>query len=114
MPATPLKPAIRICLEIRGLGHVPALKNSMYSIVNKENRDWKRRCVQLIVSQLLSAMQTGGCATPMPPSLPSLIASLPPDDNWKVLRGGVHLLPIKVRPGEEGADILIEPLPPAS
>lgn len=98
-----------VTLNVRGLNHIPALKNSMYAIVDKENREWKRRCVQLFVSQLLSSIPTSERATLTPLSLRCLIASLPHDDNWKVIRE-ITLTCEKVTKGDEGATIVIEPL----
>lgn len=96
-------------LSLRGLGHVPSLKNSFHSIIKPENREWKRRAVKSLESQLLSALPTGASATVMQHSLRSLIASLPPDDNWKVI-SEIRITAQKVAPGEEGADITITPL----
>ena len=88
------------------MGHIPAIKNSMFSIVQKENREWKRRCVKLFVSQLRSVLQTYEPVTQMQLSAPSLIASLPPDDNWKVIPE-IIVKSQKVQPGDEGASIEI-------
>lgn len=105
-----LKPAIPPCgpikLQVRGLGHIPALKNSFHAIVNPENREWKRRCVKLFEYQLVSGIATTGCETPTLPSPRSLIALLPSDDRWQVIPE-ITIQSIKVPPGEEGADITI-------
>lgn len=103
-------PAKALSLKIRGLGHVPAIKNSMFSIVKKENREWKRQCVRSIVSQLLSECPISGDVTLMQDFLRSRIASLPPDDNWKII-SSVALEVILCQKGDEGADIEIIRLP---
>lgn len=94
-------------LVVKGLGHIPAIKNSMFSIVKKENREWKRRCVQNFLSQLISSLPTTESGTVTPLALQSLIASLPPDDNWQVIPS-IRIEAQKVEPGEEGATIVIE------
>lgn len=96
----------QIRLVVRGLGHVPAIKNSMFSIVDPKNREWKRRCVQSFVSQLLSSIPTSEQETPMPHFLRCLIASLPHDDNWKVV-SEIQIQCQEVPPGDEGAEITI-------
>jgi len=106
---TPAPVRLPVTLTVRGLGHIPALKNSFYRIVDNETRDWKRRAIKSFVFQLLSGTATTGCATPTPLCPQSLIASLPPDDRWQNIPD-IHLTSIKVKPGEEGADITIEPL----
>lgn len=104
------KPPAIVRLSLIGLGHVPAIKNSMFAIVNKENREWKRRAVKLFVSQLLSSIPTSEHGTVTPQSLQSLMQLLPPDDNWKCIPE-THVYCRKVSPGEEGADITIELIP---
>lgn len=97
----------RVTLNIKGLGHVPSIKNSMFSIVDKKNRDWKRRAVNLFVSQLFSSLPTGASGTVTPQSLQSLIASLPHDDCWEAIPE-TYVFCRKVGKGEEGATIIIE------
>jgi hypothetical protein len=96
-----------LVLEVRGLGHVPSLKNSMFAIVKKENREWKRRCVHAFALQLSSSFRINGAATPITPSPRSLIAWLPRDDTWKDIPE-YSVKSILVPPGEEGAEIKIE------
>lgn len=97
-----------VLLKVAGLGHIPALKNSMFSIVDKEKREWKRRCVQSFVSQLLSAMPTGAPETWTPDSQPFWTALLKQsakfDDNWKVIRE-IGMSGHECAPGEEGAEL---------
>lgn len=106
-------PTIR--LNVNGLGHVPSMKNSkMWTgrklITKPERQEWMQKCTQSIALQLLSESQTGGVAMLMVQPLRSLIASsLPLDDS-------IHWIPelrvsvVFVEPGEEGAEIVIEPL----
>ena len=96
-----------VVLVISGLGHIPAIKNSMFAIVKKENREWKRRCVESFKSQLFSGLPMTERAIPTPHSLRSLIALLPADDNWKCIPV-IHIQCIKVKSGEEGAQITIQ------
>jgi hypothetical protein len=96
-------------LSILGLGHVPSIKNGMFKIVEPKNREWKRKCVARLVSQLLSGLPTNERGIPTPQSLQSLIASLPVDDNWKSIPE-THIRCAKCEPGQEGAEILICPL----
>ena len=97
-------------LEVKNLGHVPALKNSMYAIVDPKHRDWKRRCVASFVSQLISACQTTGGETLTTQRVLSLTQSLPPDDAWQHIPV-IILTAKKVKRGEEGAEILIDVMP---
>lgn len=78
----------------------------MYAIVKKGKREWKKRCVINFISQLLSNIPTNERATLTPPFLRSLIASLPRDDNWKIIPV-ITVTAVKVPKGEEGAEILI-------
>lgn len=94
-------------LEVKGLGHIPALKNSMYAIVDKEKRLWKKKCVQLFASQLFSALKTTESGILTPQFLRSLIHSLPYDDSWKDIPE-LHVTCQKVPKGQAGALITIE------
>ena len=86
---------------------MPAMKNGMYSVVDKRHRAWKRQCIAVIVSQLRSILATDGTGTSTTPSLPSLIASLPPDDNWRVIPE-IHATAQGCPHDEAGADIIID------
>lgn len=99
-----------VTLNVRGLGHVPSIKNSMFAIVDKKNREWKRRCVSLFVSNLLSSIQTNEPGTLTPHSLRSLIASLPRDDSWRDIPE-IQIRCVRVPKGEEGASITISEIP---
>lgn len=98
-----------VTLIVRGLGHIPALKNSMYAIVDKKNREWKRRCIQLFGSQLLSGTATGEPATLTPHSLRCLTQLLPLDDGWRHIPE-INIRCVQVPKGQEGAEIVIERL----
>lgn len=79
----------------------------MFSIVQKDYRNWKKRCVQSFVSQLLSGTATTGFVTQtlLPPQ--SLMPLLPADDRWQII--AEHSVKcVKVNPGEEGAFIEIQ------
>ena len=97
-------------LEVKNLGHVPALKNSMYAIVDPKHRDWKRRCVASFVSQLISACQTTESETLTTQRVRSLTALLPQDDAWQHIPVMI-LTASKVKMGDEGAEILIDVMP---
>lgn len=113
--------ANRITLTVRGI--VPSFKTqkTAYGWIDKatgkvharpatlpEHREWMKTTVQSFVSQLRSAFQISASATRTDASLRSLIASLPPDDCWSVMRE-YHITSELCGPGEEpGATILIE------
>jgi hypothetical protein len=97
-------------LVVRYLGNIPAKKNSMYAGVNPKHQQWQRQCVAGFVSQLRSILATAATGTLTTPSLPSLIASLPPDDNWRVIPE-IHAKAVACPPDEVGADILVEVIP---
>jgi len=96
-----------IRLDVSGLGHIPAIKNSFHAIVAPKNRLWKRRCVGSFVSQLLSGTATGASGTPTPVSPRCLIALLPQDDSWRDLPQ-ITIRCAQVPPGQEGATLFIE------
>lgn len=76
-----------ICLEIKGLGHVPSFKNNKMLargrlITNPVNQKWMDRCVRSFESQLVSLYQTREDGMRTGRSLQSWIASvLPLDDS---------------------------------
>jgi len=106
---------LTIRLSVNGLGHVPSMKNSkMWTgrklITKPERQEWMKRCIRSFESQLLCAYRTSYAGTETVPSLRSWTAwSIPRDDS-------VHWIPelrvdvVFVEPGEEGAEIVIEPL----
>lgn len=117
-PATPLPPSLR--LVVSGLGHVPGFKNSKKIIRNPRTKalmivsdsGLKKRMdaiTQSFVSQLRSALATASAATPTGAPQPSLILSLPQDDNWEWVPELVVTSRL-VPKGQEGAEIVIERL----
>ena len=96
-----------IALTVTGMGHVPSFKNGKQLFVtSKKNREWMKRCIASFVFQSLSKCQTCADGTVTADSLQSLIASLPPDDNWKVIPV-ICVTAVKCEPGNEGAEIII-------
>ncbi len=97
-------------LHVRNLGHVPAKKNRFYANVDPRHREWQRKCVQSLQSQLRSLFQTGAGATSTTPLSPCLIALLKHsktfDDNWRIIPE-IHIRAQEVPDGEEGAEIVI-------
>lgn len=102
--------AVSVKLVVRGIGHVPSIKNSFHSIVDPKNREWKRRCVALFVSQLFCAMPMEEFETWTLDSQPfwtALLKQSPEfDDNWKVINQ-IVLSGVKVEKGQEGLEITI-------
>lgn len=104
-----------IRLTIRGLAHVPSFKNlkrvSGQGLFTKPRAaEWMRQCTDSFALQLLCAFRTRENATPMGRSRPSWIASVVPLDDsvqW-IVEETIRV--VKVAKGEEGADILIEPM----
>ena len=100
-------------LVVRGLGPVPAFKNSKLLargrlITKPEYKRWMQRCVRAFESQLLSGTATGADATrtvlPPPCSTASL---LPEDDCWTFL-SDIRITAELCREGDEGATVTIE------
>jgi hypothetical protein len=104
-----------IKLEIKGLGHVPAMKNNKMMtrgrlITNPERQEWMERCIRNFECQLVFGIQTSGEGTLTVPQVRYLIASqLPEDDCWTRIPQ-VNISALKVEKGEEGATIIIEEL----
>lgn len=107
----------RLVLEIRGLGHVPSLKNNKRSIIqwngkakpitDPKVKKWMQLAVQSIVSQWWSGLATGGEGMQMVAYRPSWTASLPHDDAWTVIPE-ITIKSALCEPGQEGATIYIE------
>lgn len=96
-------------LELRGLGHVPSAKNSMFAVVNPKYRDWKRLAVASFVSQCISNLATTVNAISIMDLREFVTRSLPADDSWKNIP--VILLTCeRVSKGQEGATITITKL----
>lgn len=110
-----------VILRLQHLGPVPALKNSKRAILDSQTgqlrtlteksvKAWMASATGLFVSQLGSTIRTREGATLTGPSLRSWIASsLPLDDCWTVLPD-VRIISLLCQPGEEGAEITIEPM----
>tara|TARA_R110002020_G_scaffold13719_8_gene49170 strand:+ start:15 stop:365 length:351 start_codon:yes stop_codon:yes gene_type:complete len=105
-----------LLLTVKGLGHVPSLKNRKRIargrlITDPKVQKWMANCVSSFVSQLRSNFQTTDDATSTGDWLRSSIASLPADDNWKILPQ-IQVQAEKVDKGDEGAVILLEKISP--
>jgi hypothetical protein len=106
-------PSGPIVLEVRGLGPVPAFKNSKLltrgKIITKpEYKQWMERCVQAFAFQLFSAIRAcdAGTSTEQP-ALCLIVSLLPEDDCWTILPE-LHVRAERCPKGEEGATITIE------
>lgn len=102
-----------ITLHVRNMGHIPAKKNYHFPnkngglCIDKRVKDWTTRCTASFVFALLSGCQTEETGTLMVPLLRSLIASLPQDDNWKII-SEIQIKAVGTIAGDEGATITIE------
>lgn len=111
----------QIRLTIRGLGNVPSFKNTKsiyrnhktgrpFIATKKEYKETMQQIIRSIESQLCSAFQTSTAAMPTAPSLAFWIASSLPLDDSRQWIPAISALAVKVEPGDEGCDILIERL----
>jgi hypothetical protein len=103
-------------LVVQGQGHVPAMKNKKRIfngrlVTDPKCQRWMQACMSSFASQLHSAFRTSEGATSTVPWQLYAIASLPPDDNWKVMPE-IMIRAEKVEKGEEGALIHIEKISP--
>ena len=101
-----------VVLQVRGLGHVPSFKNGKVltrgrTITDPRKREWMDRCTRDFVSQLSCACQTAGDAISTAQRQHSLIASLPPDDNWLAVPELV-VRAVQCSKGDEGAFVIVE------
>lgn len=109
MSTQPLK------LVIQGLGHVPSFKNMKRAsrkglFTEPRAKRWMQACKDSFALQLLCAYRTRENATPTGLSRPSWIASsMPLDDSVREIPE-IHLKVEVVEPGQEGAEIVIEPV----
>jgi hypothetical protein len=104
-----IKPVV---LHVRGMGPVPAFKNSKLLargrlLTKPEYRDWMELCTDRFACQLLSTIPTDDDATAMVRFQRFLIASLPHDDNWMCIPE-IHVKAELCAKGDEGATITIE------
>lgn len=104
-----------VLLTIRGLGHVPSFKNlkvigrgGLYT--KPRAKAWMQACADSFALQLLLEFRTRENATPTGHSRQSWIASVSPRDDSVREIPEVHIVVVRVLKGEEGADLLIEPL----
>lgn len=105
--------------------HIPSFKNSKrwitklpngkplkrpLLITSPEFQEWMEKAVQSLESQLLSLCRTGPEGTPLERSkLFAMLSQLPADDSVNDLREGCWKV-VRVQPGEEGCEIVIERL----
>lgn len=103
-------------LTVQGLGHVPSFKNHKRIITRPNPRlmtrpevqEWMDKAAASIESQLISLYQIAEAVTPTGQSLQSWIqSSMPLDDDlvWIGVPSGNWR---RVKPGEEGFEIIIE------
>ena len=108
-----------ITLQIKGMGPVPSFKNSKeiairpegkrFLMTEKRVKAWMNQAIASFKSQLLCGSVTTAPTTLTAAQLRSLIASLPADDNWKLIPV-LAVTSSRCEPGEEGAIITITPL----
>jgi hypothetical protein len=104
-----IKPVV---LHVRGLGPVPAFKNSKLLargrlLTKPAYKEWMDKCANSFVCQLYCDILTAADAILTGQQARSLIASLPPDDNWQCIPE-IHVKAELCAKGEEGATITIE------
>jgi hypothetical protein len=103
--------------------HIPSFKNAKhwvthtpkgvplarpFLITSPEFQQWMEKAVLSLESQLLSLCQTASGGTPPEPSkLFAMLSLLPEDDSVNDLPAGAWTV-VRVPPGEEGAQILLE------
>jgi len=107
-----------LTLQIRGLSHVPSFKNTKMIITRPKPRlitdprkkQWMERAIRLIESQFAGAFPMRADETVGAWRKRLQIAScLPLDDSLGWMIPGPQSV-VRVAPGEEGADIVIEPM----
>lgn len=110
----------KITLAVRHMGHVPSFKNNKRSIrlkngssmpvTDKKTKKWMQKCIESFESQLFCDTLITGVGTLTGPFLPSLIAWYLPQDDSRQWIPELHIYAEQVKPGEEGAKIIIERL----
>lgn len=100
-----------LVLVIKGIGPVPAKKNSKLItrgrlITKPEYQEWTKKCVQLIASQLCSGIPTNADGTLTEPLPQSRMRFALLDDCWTKVEYG-EIRAELVEKGEEGAVIVI-------
>lgn len=102
-------------LHVQGLGPVPNFKNSKMVVrgiprTKPEYQKWMKRCVDSLVSQFVSIIQTADDGTFTEQQKRSLIVwLLPEDDCWTCIPQENFLAMLNPK-GEEGARISIRKL----
>lgn len=112
--ATPTASSSAIRLTIQGLGHVPSFKNNKMLargriITDPKKQKWMSKCEASLESQLRSIYQTTELAMPMARSLRSWIACVTPRSDSVRHIPILSVTVVKVKKGEEGCEIVIEP-----
>lgn len=111
--------SIRIYFQIRGLGHVPSMKNCKMMtrgklITKPERQEWMKQAIQSLQFQLRSAFQTIGDGTMTERQQRCLIALREHSTTFDDSRQWIpehHVKTQLVAAGQEGCDIFIELLP---
>lgn len=112
---TPAPAPSRVTLTVRGMGPVPAYKNSKLLcrgklITKPEYKKWMEQCIRRFECQLTSSIATGDGEMETEEQRRSRIASsVPADDCWTAMAWG-HIRGHLVPKGQEGATITIERL----
>jgi len=106
---------MKIMLAVRQQGHVPSFKNNKMLakgklITDPAKQKWMERCIQSFESQLFCGSAITGGEMPTAPCPLSLTASLMPLDDSRQWIPELHVYCEEVKPGEEGAVIIIEKL----
>ena len=106
---------MKIVLAVKNQDHVPSFKNCKRVVQNRlitrpDVKRWMDQCIRSFESQLFCATRITGGVTPTAPSPHYLIASSLPLDDSRQWMPEQHLYCEEVKPGEEGATIIIEKL----
>ncbi len=101
-------------LLIRELGEPPSFKNHKLIahgklITDPKKQQWMFRATASLVSQLWCACRASEGGISMAARQRFLMRSLPHDDSWKEIPK-LTVTVLQVPKGQEGADILVEPL----
>lgn len=105
---------MKIVLSVKQQGHVPSFKNKKRVtkkfglITHPKIKRWMEQCIQSFESQLFIESRTiAGVILTGPPPLSLIASSLPLDDSRQWIPE-LHIYCEEVKPGEEGATIIIE------
>jgi len=112
---------MKIVLAVKNQGPVPAFKTLKKAAIHRVTKQpmvvsqgkakkWMANCTASFESQLFCLTRIGDAETLTEPQARSLTASsLPHDDSWEWIPE-LHVYAKLVKPGEEGAHIIIEKL----